>query len=138
MIAIKEAAFKVNNMRKKFIIFLIVSTFLLTIIFPAYSQNSAQEFTISGSKIYAPNKREFIIKGTNVGIWADHSTSQHINYIKNVWKFNAVRLPLKLKGNDSNWNASDAFVDKYIKAYTSNKNGAKTVVILECHDHSGS
>ena len=138
MIAIKEAAFKVNNMKKKIIIFLIVSTFLLSIILPAYSQNSAQAFTVSGSKIYAPNKREFIIKGTNVGIWADHSTSQHINYIKNVWNFNAVRLPLKLKGDDSNWNASDAFVDKYIKAYTSNKNGAKTVVILECHDHSGS
>ncbi|HCF29696.1 MAG TPA: hypothetical protein DEV81_21400, partial [Cyanobacteria bacterium UBA11049] len=124
-------------MKKKIILFLLLSTFLLSIIFPAYSQNYAQEFRVSGSKIYAPNKREFIIKGTNVGIWVDHSTNQHVNYIKNVWKFNAVRLPLKLKGDDSNWNASDAFVDKYIKAYTSNKNGAKTVVILECHDHSG-
>lgn len=125
-------------MRKNFIKLILVLTFLLPI-FTAYSQPSkAQEFTVSGSKIQAPNNRDFIIKGTNVGIWADHSTAKHVNYIKNVWKFNAIRLPLKLKPGDSNWNASDGFIDKYVKAYTSNNNGAKTVVILECHDHSGS
>jgi mannan endo-1,4-beta-mannosidase len=126
-------------MRKNLIKLILTSTILQFSIFAVHSQKSyAQEFTVSGSKIKAPNGSNFIIKGTNIGLWADHSTANHVNYIKNVWKFNAVRLPLLLKPGDKNWSASDALIDRYIKAYTSNSNGLKTVIILDCHDHSGS
>lgn len=126
-------------MKKKLIKLILASTILQLLIFSLSCQKSyAQEFTVSGTKIKAPNGSNFIIKGTNIGLWADHSTANHVNYIKNVWKFNAVRLPLLLKPGDKNWSASDALVDRYIKAYTSNSNGPKTVIILDCHDHSGS
>lgn len=125
-------------MRTTIIKLILTLVFLPSLIVTGHSQAySANEFTVSGSQINAPDGKKFIIKGANIGIWVDHSTPNHVNFIKKIWKFNAVRLPLKLKPGDGSMYASDAFIDRNIKAYTTNSNGPKTVIILECHDHSG-
>ena len=98
----------------------------------------AQEFTVSGSKIYTPSGAEYVMNGANVGLWTDNATATHVNLIKNHWRFNCVRVFLKLANNDANTNPTDALLDKYVNAYTTDTNGPKTVVMLEFHDKSGS
>jgi len=123
---------------KKFSFILISTLAFLLIIFIGFSHAaSAKEFTVRGTKIFAPNGREFIMKGANIGIWTDQSSARDVKYIKNVWKFNTVRLSLVLKpGSDPNWFVTDKLVDKYVKAYAGGN--PRTVIMLECHDHSGS
>jgi len=124
-------------MRKISFTFVSVLAFLC-IIFIGFSQAaSAREFTVRGTKIFAPNGQPFVMKGANIGIWTDQSSAKDVKYIKNVWKFNTVRLSLVLKpGSDRNWYATDELVNKYVKAYASGN--PRTVIMLECHDHSGS
>jgi len=124
-------------MRKISFTFVSVLAFLC-IIFIGFSQAaSAREFTVRGTKIFAPNGQLFVMKGANIGIWTDQSSAKDVKYIKDVWKFNTVRLSLVLKpGSDRNWYATDELVNKYVKAYASGN--PRTVIMLECHDHSGS
>ena len=124
-------------MRKTLLKFVLALTFVPLIIFAVHSQPNLPEFTVSNTKIYAPDGKEFIIKGANIGIWVDHYPKNHVNHIKNNWKFNAVRLPLRLKPGNQEMYASDDLLDNYVNAYTTDTNGPPTVIILECHDHSG-
>jgi mannan endo-1,4-beta-mannosidase len=131
-------AFPKDNAMRKISFLLISALAFLLIIFTGFSQAArAREFTVRGTKIFAPNGQQFIIKGANIGIWTDQSSAKDVRYIKNVWKFNAVRLSLAIKpGSDPNWYATDELVNKYVKAYASDS--PRTVIILECHDRSGS
>ena len=123
-------------MRKISFILASALAFLFIIFIGCSHAASAREFTVRGTRIFAPNGQPFIMKGANIGIWTDQSSATDVKYIKNVWKFNTVRLSLVLKpGSDPNWLVTDELVDKYVKAYA--RGIPRTVIMLECHDHSG-
>ena len=96
-------------------------------------QNNNLQFQITGTKIYDPYGREFIVKGTNIFAW--EGINNVANYL-NTWGFNTVRVPNYLLGSyeqphpqDDNYGTNHKIVD----AYTSQ--GA--VVIFDAHDRIG-
>jgi mannan endo-1,4-beta-mannosidase len=96
----------------------------------------AQEFEVAGRRITAPSGAEFIPIGANVGLWSESNSAGEVNRIKNAWRFNTVRVFLKLKQGDANY-PTDAMMDRYVNAFTTDANGPRVVVMFECHDHSG-
>ena len=90
-------------------------------------------FQIIGNKIYDPNGKEFIIKGTNM--FASEGISGVHKYL-NIWGFNTVRVPNYILGNSSEPNPmNDGYATNkaIVDAYTSQ--GA--VVIFDAHDRIG-
>ncbi|ANE48414.1 hypothetical protein SY83_21425 [Paenibacillus swuensis] len=95
------------------------------------------KFHIEGNQIIDPNGNPFIINGTNISgynwVWElDMSTDSWLNTIKNVWKFNTVRVNNKIGGTQYHKDKQYLYnlIDKYI-----NNN---VVVQVEAHDFSGS
>ena len=90
-------------------------------------------FQIIGNKIYDPNGKEFIIKGTNMFAWEGISNVD--SYI-NTWGFNTIRVPNYLLGSYNQPHPSaDAYATNHqiVDSFTSQ--GA--VVIFDAHDISG-
>jgi hypothetical protein len=94
---------------------------------------SNPRFQLIGTKIYDPNGKEFISKGTNMFAWEGITNVN--NYI-NTWGFNTIRVPNYLLGSygqphpsANGYGTNHQIVD----AFTSN--GA--VVIFDAHDRIG-
>jgi mannan endo-1,4-beta-mannosidase len=97
------------------------------------SLSTGQGFQIIGTKIYDPNGREFIIKGTNMFAW---ERTSNVNSYLNTWGFNTIRVPNYLLGS---YNQPHPSADGYatnrqiVDAFTSR--GA--VVMFDAHDRIG-
>ncbi|NJK47886.1 glycoside hydrolase family 5 protein [Candidatus Gracilibacteria bacterium] len=99
----------------------------------ATSLSTNQGFQIIGTKIYDPNGREFISKGTNMFAW---ERTSNVNSYVNTWGFNTIRVPNYLLGsyNQPHPNADGYATNRQIvDAFTSR--GA--VVIFDAHDRIG-
>jgi hypothetical protein len=91
-------------------------------------------FNVIGTKIYAPDGNEFLIKGVNVngpGWVFPRDTLQDITLITDVWQFNTVRICAAIGWNWALNNNKD--LDSIIKAFTEKG----VVSILEVHDYTG-
>ncbi len=102
---------------------------------PASAQSGA--FRVSGTKILDPSGNEFVVKGTNINgynsAWGGDTIS-HLNLVKNVWKFNAVRVYNRIDPNYNGYNKNKQYLYDVIDTYTA----AGMVVIPEVHDRTGS
>lgn len=94
-----------------------------------------QAFTLAGKRILDPAGNDHVPRGANIGLWSDCSDAGTVAKIKNAWRFNTVRVYTRLAGDAANYPA-DAFMDRYVNAYT--LSAPKVVVVFECHDFSGS
>ncbi|HEY9847000.1 MAG TPA: cellulase family glycosylhydrolase, partial [Candidatus Caenarcaniphilales bacterium] len=104
---------------------------------PNPERQSDGSFRVSGTKILAPNGREFVIKGVSINgpnwYWGEDMTQpRHLDKIVDCWKFNFVRvstniLPTRGVSNDNN------DVDKLVQAYTSRG----IVTMFTPHDRTG-
>ena len=126
-------------MKKKYII-LSISLFIvliLSVTLVLQKTRKVGEFKVDGSNILDPNNVVFIPKGTNVNgmnAWWERETTQDIDIMKNVWKFNSVRV-INLLKPEIYMNGFEGFqtnndLDHLIKEFTSNE----MVVMLELHD----
>ncbi|NET48767.1 MAG: cellulase family glycosylhydrolase [Merismopedia sp. SIO2A8] len=97
------------------------------------------QFQVIGSKIYDPNGKEFIAKGTNASgfqyVWPG-STKSFADQIVNDWEFNLVRLNNYIfqphpKGSRQYDDNND--INGLIKEFTDRG----VVVMLEAHDRTG-
>ena len=78
---------------------LFVKTHLLTFAFLlSWFSLFAQNFRVSGSKIYDPQGKEFVMKGVNVSgpgfVWPEYTVNE-FDQIVNQWGFNAIRVATK-------------------------------------------
>ncbi len=93
-------------------------------------------FQVIGSKIYAPNGTEFIIKGTNINGpkfgWPG-DTPAFANSVKDCWKFNTVRLNARLFDEGQKIYSENRTVEQSIDAYTQKG----IVVMVDAHDRIG-
>ncbi|HEY9845677.1 MAG TPA: cellulase family glycosylhydrolase, partial [Candidatus Caenarcaniphilales bacterium] len=96
-------------------------------------------FSVSGTKIYNPQGREFVIKGVNIhgpnAPWPDDLTQPvHLDNIANCWKFNLVRVNSRILPTGQGTVYTDNNdTDKLVNAFT--KRGI--VVMFDAHDRTG-
>lgn len=97
------------------------------------------EFSISGTRIYDPSGNEFVAKGVNINgyntAWGG-DTLGHLGLVKDVWKFNFVRVynridPQYKAGGGNNKNID--YLYQVLDMYTS----AGIVCMIEVHDKTG-
>ncbi len=103
----------------------------------AKAYTATGKFYVSGTKIIDPQGNEFIVKGTNINgynsAWGG-DTLGHLNLVKNVWKFNTIRLYVRIDPNYNGYNKNMQYLYDVIDAYTQ----AGIVVMPEVHDQKGS
>lgn len=91
------------------------------------SSSPSGKFTTQGSKIYGPDGKEFIAKGTNANgpnsMW-ERETTQDIDEMVDAWRFNAVRLHVYLYTGEFYWNG------RIMPQYTTNNDLDKIVQAL--------
>lgn len=114
------------------IIFLMIIPFLA-------NAGGTGKFFVDGNRIIAPDGSHFIAKGVNMNgyqaNWNDqHLTISDLPLVKNVWKFNFVRLYCRLYKSSSNTlepntNQLYSIIEAYINA--------EMVVMLNFHDKTG-
>lgn len=100
------------------------------------------KFHVEGTNIIDPNGNVFIIKGTNVPgyrwTWPlDMNTDEQLHLIKDVWKFNTIRVNNNLGPNPDGYQQYQTDINQLyglIDRYISND----IVVQIEAHDKSGS
>ncbi|ANE48408.1 hypothetical protein SY83_21390 [Paenibacillus swuensis] len=103
----------------------------------AVVQTVAGVFNVDGTKILNPDGDEFIIKGVNVDgynwYWnRDMTPDSEIRLVKDVWKFNTIRVNSKIGPGSFFKDINHLY--KIIDKYTA----AGIVVQVEAHDFSGS
>jgi hypothetical protein len=89
--------------------------------------SASGNFQVRGSKIYDPNGKEFIVKGTYVngyGSFWERETTQDVSKIVDVWKFNTVRVgvnlhPVEWQGQYVPQFTVNNDLDKIVQAFTS-------------------
>lgn len=105
------------------------------------NEQKTPNFKVSGTKIYTPNGKEFIIKGVNINgpnwVWPDDMTQDvHLKNIVDCWKFNLVRVNSLLYVTNKPYPQfqDNNDTDKLVNAFT--RRGV--VVMFEAHDKTGS
>ncbi|MGE0877784.1 MAG: cellulase family glycosylhydrolase [Acidimicrobiia bacterium] len=106
---------------------------------PAPPAAATGAFTVSGTRIIAPDGKEFIPVGANFmgphGFWPSDTIGQSSN-VQNVWRWNTIRLNMCKPGgcNDAGgWDwSNNNDIDKLVNEYTSKK----IVVMLADHSYA--
>lgn len=103
----------------------------------ASAYTATGKFYVTGKTIVDPQGNEFIVKGTNINgyntAWGG-DTLGHLNLVKNVWKFNTVRVYCRIDPAYNGFNKDKQYLYDVIDAYTA----AGIVVMPEVHDKKGS
>lgn len=96
--------------------------------------SSAQNFRVEGTKIYNPEGKEFIVKGTNVtgkgSLWGN-TTITDKSKIVDCWKFNTIRIYEKFYTTS---NVTHQHLLDVINTFSA----SNIVCIVDCHDKIGS
>ncbi len=96
-------------------------------------------FSVTGTKIYGPDGKEFVAKGVNVNgynwVWT-RNTVNDVHLIADCWAFNLVRVNSFLFMGESKYPqyTSNNDLDAIVKTYTERG----IVVVFEGHDRIGS
>ncbi len=98
---------------------------------------AAQGFRVSGTQILDPGGQPFVAKGVNINgynsAWGG-DTPGHLHLVKNVWKFNLVRVYNRINPAYNGFNKDKQYLYQIIDQYTA----AGMVVMPEVHDRTGS